>query len=145
MKNVLSVFIISVCFYCVNSQAQMIDVLSGLGIQGQLSAQSVNQIGTAFSKLQQNELINKLNILIMDAKTIPNRSALSKSRFTYNLSPLDWNIGADQQNKFYITLNNIDKSSCSQFIYSLNYHSVYVNNKKTTQCADKNVIKFIFD
>lgn len=144
MRYIFSIFLLSACFYCVNTQAQMLDALSGLAIQGQLSAQSANQLGTAFSMLKQNELINKLNMIIIEAKT-SNRATLSKSRFMYDLSPLDWNIGVEPQNKFYISLNNIDKVSCSKFLSSLNYHSVYVNNIKTNKCNDKNFVKFIFD
>lgn len=143
-------FIKYALFFCIVlnysfCQAQMIDTLSGLAIQGQLSAQPVKQFGSALSMLKQNEILNKLNIIILEASTIPNRSHLTKNSFNYNLSPLDWNIGPETQGKFFISLNNIDKISCTKFVSSLNYRLVYINNKKSSVCENKNFIKFIFD
>ncbi len=123
---------------------QMVDLLSNIAIQGQMNAQSAKQLKTGFTMIQQNELINKINLLITDASTIPNKKNLTKSQFSYNLNPLEWNIQGIDNKSFSLNFQNIDKQFCLKLIQSLSYQSVFVNQQQNKACKDKNSLKFIF-
>ncbi len=123
---------------------QMIDLLSNMAIQGQMDAQSAKQLKTGFNALQQNELINKINLLIMDATSRSDKSNLQKSQFSYQLNPLEWNIQGIDSQRFSLTFQNVDQSLCFKLIHSLSYQSLWVNQQNNKECKERNSLKFIF-
>lgn len=130
------------------AQAQLVDVMSNLAIQGQMSAQSAGQAKTALSMMQQNELMNKMNMMIVDIQTsrFGRYTGLSRASTQINLAPLDWNIGSVQSNAFFIELKNLDQSTCYRFTNAFsNAKSIFINNRESTACEQTNTVKFIFD
>ncbi len=128
-------------------QTQMVDMISNLAIQGQLTAQGAQQTKTVLNMVQQNKIINQMNMIIADIKMRPNGYAgLSKNQIYFNISFVDWNVGPYQNNQFYIDLKNIDLPSCSKFKNTItNAKQIHVNNKVNGTCLSKNTLKFIFD
>ncbi len=129
-------------------QAQLIDVMSNLAIQGQMAGQSAGQTKTALSMLRQNEIINQMNLMIADIQTRMNKNYtyLSREQILFPLAGVDWNIGPVGTKQFFIELKNIDSSSCSRFIMSFqNTSEITINGVMTYTCEDVNNIKFIFD
>lgn len=130
------------------AQAQLIDMMSNIAVQGQLSAQSAGQAKTALSMMQQNELLNKMNMMIVEIQTnkFGRYAGLSRASTQISLAPLDWNIGSVQSDSFFIELKNLDESTCYRFINAFsNAKSIFVNNRESTSCGQMNTVKFIFD
>lgn len=140
-------FFIFVFFVTGYGNAQMIDVLSNMAIQGQMTGQAVGQINTAFSMVQQNQIVNQMNMIVMNAKMNSNYIHLNKRQFSdINLSGIDWNIGPYSTKSFFIDVRNIDKNLCHKLLQSFNYSKkVYINGIETKSCSVKNNVKFIFD
>ncbi|MBR4932401.1 MAG: hypothetical protein IKZ02_05175 [Alphaproteobacteria bacterium] len=145
MRNFI--FFIFTFFVIGVGNAQMIDVLSNMAIQGQMTGQSAGQISTAFSMIQQNQIVNQMSMIIMNAKMNSNYTSLNKKHFSdINLSQIDWNIGPYSTTSFFIELKNIDKNLCLKLLQSFNYSKkVYINGIETKSCSVKNNVKFIFD
>lgn len=130
------------------AQAQLIDMMSNIAIQGQLSAQSAGQAKTALSMMQQNELLNKMNMMIVEIQTskFGRYAGLSRASTQISLAPLDWNIGSVQSDSFFIELKNLDESTCYRFTNAFsNAKSILVNNRESTSCGQMNTVKFIFN
>lgn len=140
MKKILIIFSLVISF---NVSAQMVDLLSGMAIQGQMTAQSVGQIKTGFSLIQQNELIRKINLILMEARMVSNKENIKKSIFSYDLSPLKWDI-LPYNNGFALIFENIDKQFCSKLSNSLQYKTLFINQKQKKECEEVNNLKFIF-
>lgn len=140
-------FVIIVFSIIGQGNAQMVDILSNMAIQGQMTGQSIGQMNTAFSMIQQNQIVNQMNMIVMNAKMNSKYTYLNKQQFSdVNLSGVDWNIGPYNTSNFFIELNNIDKSFCLKLLQSFNYSKkVYINGIETKSCSVKNTIKFIFD
>lgn len=128
-------------------KAQMIDLISNLGVQGQLNAQSVGQTQQAMSMLRQNNIINNLNMLVMSIRTYRNCKNISRQDFFYDLSPIKWDVGAEGQG-CYLELKNVDNSLCEKIKNSVfGAKEVTVNDYSYGPCtrSGDNQIKFIFD
>ena len=128
--------------------AQMVDMMSHLAIQGQMNAQSVQQIGQALNMMTQNNIIQQMNMMILDVQMRPKSSYqhLNRSQMPYNLTPLDWYIGPHQQKQFFVELRNIDAPSCQRFIKAFpTAKTVLINHIVNGSCGPINNIKFIFD
>ena len=138
-----SVFLFCLLFSS-TAMSQMVDLLSNIAIQGQMSAQSAKQLKTGLTMVQQNELINKINLLIMEASLLSDKKNIQKSQFSYSLSPLEWNIEGVDHQKFALIFQNIDKQFCSKLIHSFQYQSLLINQTSKKECDDKNSLKFIF-
>ena len=135
---------LSCLFFSSTAMSQMVDLLSNIAVQGQMSAQSAKQLKTGFTMVQQNELINKINLLIMEASLLSDKKNIKKSQFSYSLSPLDWDIQGVDHQKFTLVFQNIDKQFCSKLIHSFQYQSLFINQISKKECDDKNSLKFIF-
>ena len=136
------------CLFTFSVKAQLIDMIAGVGVQGQIAAQSSAGIKTALNAIQQNNLINQLNLLIMDIRTrrMGNYQNLDKSHFNHNLNGVDWNIGAVDNNQFFVELKNIDKSSCNRLVNAFNdVITVKINSFVKKDCDNLNSIQLIFE
>lgn len=152
MKNMfiktLGISVILASMLAQPGQAQLIDVMSNLAIQGQMAGQSAGQTKTALSMFRQNEIINQMNLMIADIQSRMNKNYtyLSRQQILFPLRNIDWDIGPVGTNQFFIELQNIDKSSCNRFVMSfLNAEEITINGFLTRTCEDVNDIKFIFD
>ncbi len=129
------------------ASAQMIDMMSNMAIQGQLTAQGTKNVQTALGMFKQNEIMNQMNLIIADIQMRPNGYAgLNKSQMNFNIPSVEWNVGSNGNNQFFIELKNIDLSSCSRFTNAFsNAQSIIINNTVGAQCTTNNTIKFIFN
>lgn len=75
-----SVFLFCLLFSS-TAMSQMVDLLSNIAIQGQMSAQSAKQLKTGLTMVQQNELINKINLLIMEASLLSDKKIFKNHNF----------------------------------------------------------------
>ena len=141
MKKII---FLSCLLFSATAMSQMVDLLSNMAIQGQMNAQSAKQLKTGFTMIQQNELINKINLLIMEASLLSDKKNIKKSQFSYTLNPLDWDIQGIDHQKFALIFQNVDKQFCSKLIHSLQYQSLLINQTSKKECDDKNSLKFIF-
>ena len=147
IKIILSGFVLTnVCFS--SGQAQLIDVMSNLAIQGQMNAKSAGQTGKALNMLRQNDVINQMNLMVVDIQTRMNRSysQLSRNQVLFELPGVSWNVGPEGNKHFFVELQQIDKSSCQRFVSSFpNAKEIRINGVSSSVCVDINTIKFIFD
>ncbi len=128
--------------------AQLIDMIAGAGVQGQIAAQSANSLKLAMNAIQHNDLIARLNLLITDIRTraMGNYTNLKKENFQYDFGSFDWDIGSVNDNQFYIELKNIDKKSCNKLVSAINEAvTVKINSFVKKDCDDLNSIQFIFN
>lgn len=133
-----------VLFFCLPVFGQMVDMLSNLAIQGQMDAQSAKQLKAGFSSIKQNDIINKINLILLDAATVENKQTIQKSMFSHDLFPLDWDIQAINSQNFALILKKIDKPFCMRLISSFNYQGLFINGISKNLCDETNIIKFIF-
>lgn len=128
--------------------AQLLDMMAGSVVQGQVAAQSAKGIKSALNMVQHNNLVAQLNLLIADIRTgtMGNYANLKKENFKYDFGSLDWDIGSINSDQFYIELKNLDKSSCNKLINTIHDAvTVKVNSFMKKDCDDLNNIQFIFN
>ena len=147
MKKITVLFLMSCCF-SFNVSAQLIDVIAGSAIQGQVAAQSVAGTKKGLNMIQQNKLLAQLNLLITEIRTssFGKYSNLNKQNFNYNFGSFDWDIGAINDDQFFIELKNIDKSSCNYLLNAVSEAvTVKINSFIKKDCDDLNSIQCIFN
>lgn len=141
MKKILLMTVLS---FSAVANAQMIDALGQVAVGGVMQTNESTQLKLGFEQVKQVNLINKINMLVMDATFKENKEGLKKSDFSYDLSPLKWDIAAQNNTDFSLSFEDIDKQFCTKLINSLQYKSVLINNIPQKECQEKNNIKFIF-
>ncbi len=135
-----------ICFMGAYVSAQMIDTMSAIAVDGAITAKGMKDISSGLNMVQQNEIVNRINLLALDIKTKGNYSGISKNQFAYDFGKYDWNIGSINDNQFYIELKNVDKSSCNKFVKAIKDAVIIkVNSLNKKDCVDKNNIQFIFN
>ena len=148
VKKKIALFVGIGCLFTLSVKAQLVDMIAGSAIQGQIAAQSASGLKTAMNAVQQNKLISQLNLLIADIRmrTMGNYSNLNKSNYHHHLRAIDWNIGSINNNQFFIELKNIDKSSCNRLVNAFNdVVTVKINSFVKKDCDDLNSIQLIFE
>ncbi len=146
MKKIILMLSAIVCFMGAYVSAQMLDTMGTIAIDGAVTAKGVRDISKGLNLVQQNEIINRINLLAMDIKTSGNYNGLTKQRFAYDFGQYDWNVGAINDTQFYIELKNVDKSSCNKFVKAIKEAVIIkVNSVTKKDCDDKNNIQFIFN
>lgn len=150
MKIKYFVFVILlVSSYIAN--AQILDSLGTLGIQGVLTRQSVGQVGQGLSLLKQNQILQDLVQTVAQIRTtyINGYTGVSLSSvYGQPFKDILWSIGPKGANRFYIELNGIDQSTCQKLVSSMtDAQEIEVNHIVGTaqQCKNNNVLKFIFN
>lgn len=128
--------------------AQMVDIMSNLAIQGTLTQQSAGAVNSGLSRAKQTQILNDISQTVMEVKMArPNDyyTGISKnSLMTSPFSGLNWNLGSETQNTFFIQLNQLDKSTCSYLTgRSLGAERMLVNGQPGS-CRDQNNLKLIF-
>jgi len=128
--------------------AQMVDIMSNLAIQGTLTQQSVGAVNGGLSRVKQTQILNDISQTVMEVKMArPNDryTGISKnSLMTSPFSGVNWNLGSETQNTFFIQLNQLDKATCSYLTgRSLGAERVLINGQTGT-CRDQNNLKLIF-
>lgn len=131
-------------------QAQMIDTMSALAVQGALTRQSTQSAVMGLSVARRTQVLSDVEQTAMEIKTgyFGNYESVSRSSVMGSpFSGLDWTIGPDGAHRFYIQLNQIDKQTCSFLMARVRSAvSVFVNGKNSSSdCAATNTIKFVFD
>ena len=148
VKKKIALFVGIGCLFTLSVKAQLVDMIAGSAIQGQIAAQSASGLKTAMNAVQQNKLISQLNLLIADIRmrTMGNYSNLNKNNYNHHLETVDWNIGSVNNNQFFIELKNIDKSSCNRLVNAFNdVVTVKINSFVKKDCDDLNSIQLIFE
>ena len=79
VKKKIALFVGIGCLFTLSVKAQLVDMIAGSAIQGQIAAQSASGLKTAMNAVQQNKLISQLNLLIADIRmrTMGNYSNLN--------------------------------------------------------------------
>lgn len=93
-------------------------------------------------------LITQLQLLIHDIRVLSmgNYGNLKKENFKYDFGSFDWNIGAINDNQFFIELKNVDKTSCDKLVNAIpEAVTVKINSFVKKDCDDLNSIQFIFE
>ena len=97
------------------ASAQMIDTIGALGIQGELSAGSYRGIGQMQDALGRINFQQDLSTLLLDVQThfMGRYDSLSRDTFEFSgFQGINWNIGSDAPNSFYLEFNNLDIATC---------------------------------
>jgi len=130
--------------------AQMTDLMGSLSIQGALTAGDSQMVAQGMSRVKQTRILQDLQQTAMEIKTqyFGNYTSVRKdSLFGNPFQGVNWTVGSDQLNLFYIQLNQIDKNTCS-FLLSSGMPTVRVDlngQSGDKNCINSNQIKFVFD
>lgn len=106
---------LALCLTTSIASAQMIDTIGALGIQGELSAGAYRGVGQMQEALGRVNFQQDLSTLLLDVQThlMGNYSNLSRETFEFSgFQGIDWNIGSDTPNSFYLEFNNLDIATC---------------------------------
>ncbi len=136
----------TIVFFTATASAQLIDLMSNMAIQGQVSNQGVQQTGRALNMIKQNSVIYNMNMVINDIKMMHHNDYTKiHKKNLMNIPDVEWDVGPYEKNKFFIELKNIDSASCNRFITSFtNVQQIFVNNSLNRKCLQNNSIKFVF-
>ncbi len=133
------------------ANAQILDSLGTLGIQGVLTRQSVSQVGQGLSLLKQNQILQDLVQTVTQIRTtyINGYTGVNlASVYGQPFKDISWSIGPKGAKQFYIELNGIDQSACQKLVSSMtDAQEIEVNHVVGTsrQCKNNNTLKFIFN
>ncbi len=134
--------------FSTSSQAQMIDLMSGIAVQGSLTQQSVQSVSQGFSQLKKTQILSDLNQASMEIKTLYlgnyNRVSNNSVSGSY-FRGINYQIGSIGKSEFFIQLNQIDKNTCSYLISMVrDVKQIFINDNQNKICQKNNSIKFIF-
>lgn len=145
MKKIL---IIVCLFFTTSVRAQMVDLLSGLSVQGVLTQQSTQSASRGLSQLQKTQILSGLNQASMEIKTryLGNYNRVSNNSVSgHYFNGINYQIGSSGSSEFFIQLNQIDESTCSYLISMMrDAEKIFVNGHQNKTCQKNNSIKFIF-
>lgn len=137
-------------FYACSAQAQMIDLMGSLGIQGAITTGDTQSVSIGLSAVKRNKIIQDINQTAMEIKTqfMGNYNSVGKYSISGNpFNGLNWNLSSLSPNLFYIELNQIDNKTCSYLLSShINAVRTELNGQgEDKNCINNNQIRFIFD
>lgn len=145
MKKFLFIFCL---LFVTSSQAQMVDLLSGMAVQGALTQQSAQSVSQGFSQLKKTQLLSGLNQASAEIKTLylGNYSRVSKNSVSASyFQGVNYQIGNLGTTEFFIQLNQIDEVVCSYLVSMVrDVKQIFVNGNQNKACQKNNSIKFIF-
>ena len=128
--------------------AQLVDLMGSLSVQGVLSSQSTQSVNQGLSMLNRNKILQDIQYIIMDIQTrfLGNYNRVNQYSVPNGfLSGVNYLIKSENNNSFYIQLNQIDSGICSDLISSIRYNSMVLNGQNGNKnCVSKNTIKFVF-
>ena len=147
MKKLLFFIALSVSF---PTYAQMIDVLGSLGVQGAMTVGDTQSAAMGMSALKKNKILQDVTQTAVQIKTqfMGDYSSVGKdSVFGNPFAGLDWDIGSESSNLFYIQLNQINKATCSSLLSARvpTVRTELNGNAGSRACEESNEIKFVFD
>ena len=131
--------------------AQMVDLMSSMGIQGALTNQGTKTVAQGMNALQQNQIVQELVQIATEAKItyMGNYSRISKSNFSADyLRNINWNIGAVGTSRFFIEMSSLDEQLCRKMVLNpARANEVLIDGQKASadQCRNGTTIRFIFD
>lgn len=115
MKKILFSTIICLALIPQISYSQMADTLGAMAIQGTMSVggyQAVNQGQQAFNRMKFQQdlstLVAEMQMMFMGNYSGINKSIISSPLFR----GLEWDLGSDNANSFYVELKNLDGATC---------------------------------
>jgi len=130
--------------------AQMVDVLGSLGVQGAMTVGDTQSAAMGMSALKKNKILQDITQTAMQIKTqfMGDYSSVSRdSVFGNPFSGIDWDIGSETSNLFYIQLNQINKAICSSLLSARvpTVRTELNGDAGSRACEESNEIKFVFD
>lgn len=147
MKKILFLIAIYLLMTPQISKAQMTDTLGAMAIQGTMSVggyQAVNRGQQAFNRMRFQQdlstLVAEMQMMFMGNYSGINKSVISSPIF----QGLDWDLGSDNGNSFYVELKNLDGATC--FICKSpqwQASQIVVNNNSDCQSSG-NTVKMYF-
>lgn len=115
MKKILFSTIICLALIPQTSYSQMTDTLGAMAIQGTMSVggyQAVNRGQQAFNRMKFQQDLSTL-VAEMQMMFMGNYSGIDKSVVSSPLfRGLEWDLGSDDGNSFYVELKNLDGATC---------------------------------
>ncbi len=142
---------VGLLFVSISTQAQMLDSLSGLAVQGALTGQSASSAAQGLSLLKQTQILQDLNQVAMEIKMTYMNGYQGVSKASVLGQPfqgLSWSIGSDTARQFYIELSDLDQATCRYLatrMTSAQKVQINTNGSSADQCQQTNTIRFVFD
>ena len=145
MKKVL---FISLLLFSFRTQAQFADLMGAMSVQGTITAGSTNATARGIYAVRKTKLLENIRLAAMEVRSqfAGNYDGVGPSNLSEDLfSKMEWYIGQEGYDSFFIQLNDIDKQSCQFLISSPTTAKSIEINGNSNDCSDSNNMKFIFN
>lgn len=130
-----------------NVQAQMNEMIGVLGVGGVINSNAINNVGQMQNALSRMQLQQDITLLVNEIQStfIQDYLNIDTSLLSFSgLRGVNWKVVPVSSAEFYVSLDNIDGSSC--FIIQnnpWNANRVEINNGQACQ-ASNNSVKLYF-
>ena len=147
MKKVIFISLLLLSF---SAASQFVDLMGSLSVQGTITAASSSSAARGISEIRKQKLLESIRQAAMEIRSQFNGnydgvgpSHLSEGLFT----GMDWYVGQEGYDTFFIQLNEIDTPICRFLLSSpTSAKSIEINgNNQVSECELKNNMKFIFN
>lgn len=135
-----------------SAHAQLVDTIGSMGISGQMTTQGVKSASQGMNALRQTQIIQNINMVVMNIKmnflngyTGINKNSLN---LTNPFPGLDWTVGSESSQTFYIELSNVNTALCQKLTsQGLGAQYVTVNglDSKNANCSNTSKIKLVYE
>lgn len=145
MKNIL---FISLLLFSFGTSAQFADLMGAMSVQGAITAGSTNSAARGIYAVRKTKLLENIRLAAMEIRSqfVGNYDGVGPSNLSEDLFPeMEWYIGQEGSNAFFIQLNDIDGQSCRFLISSPTTAKSIEINENSKECSDSNNMKFIFN
>ena len=145
MKNIL---FISLLFISYGVSAQFVDLMGAMSVQGAITSGSTNSAARGIYAIRKTKLLESIRQAAMEIRSqfVGNYDGVSPENLSEDLFPeMEWYIGQEGYDSFFIQLNDIDGQSCQFLISSPTSAKSVEINGNSDRCSDSNNMKFIFN
>ena len=140
------VWIICMMFLPFRVQAQIVDILGSLGIQGAMTSSSVagvEKMQRTLSNVQVQQGLAELNAEIQ-TKYFGDYRGIQKSDLDFDgFKGLEWNVGSDNLAEYYVELSGVNRELCHYLNFNGGAKRVEINGGQKCQVA-KNILRLYY-
>ena len=129
-------------------RTQFSDLMGSLSVQGSIMAASTNSTARGIYVVRKTKLLESIRQAAMEIRSqfAGNYSGIGPENLSKDLfSGIEWYIGQEGYDSFFIQLNNIDNQSCQFLISAPTSAKTIEINGNFQECLDSNDMKFIFN
>ena len=142
------IFFILLLLFSFSVKAQFSDLMGSLSVQGSIMAASTNFTARGIYVVRKTKLLESIRQAVMEIRSqfAGNYSGIGPENLSKDLfSGMEWYIGQEGYDSFFIQLNNIDNQSCQFLISAPTSAKTIEINGNFQECSDSNDMKFIFN